>query len=288
MNRPRQSLQVTVEDVGTSNLRVDRYIAEHLALFSRSQIHHHDVSIAINGSPAKLSRTVADGDIISISYTDLPEPTYSPEEMDLDILYEDSQVLVVNKPAGVVVHPAAGNHTGTLIQGILFYCKTMKESFPDESIRPGVVHRLDKDTSGVLIAAKTAESREFLSNQFQRKKVKKKYYALVKGRITGVPRLITSHIVRDPHNRKRFTVSEHKGKDAETHITILKAGDNYSFVALRPKTGRTHQLRVHMAHLGHPIVGDSVYGRKDPRVPDARLMLHAYSLAIKIPIDRGQ
>jgi len=201
--------------------------------------------------------------------------------MALDIRFEDSRVLVINKPAGVVVHPAAGNHTRTLIQGILYHCHEIGQAFPDDALRPGIVHRLDKDTSGVIIAAKTPEAHDFLSDQFKRRAVSKKYYALVKGRMPNNRGTIKTKIARDRQHRKRFAVSTDHGKDAETRFRVLKNFEHYSFISLKPKTGRTHQLRVHMAHAGHPIVGDKIYSRKDNRLPLAPLMLHAYSLTIR-------
>ena len=264
-------------------MRLDRFISENLKLFPRSQIGNHDLKAAVNSKPAKLSKRVTAGDSLEISYTTLEPVSYEPEYMELDILYENKDVIVINKPQGIVVHPAAGNWSGTLVQGLLYYCKELRDTFEGEEIRPGIVHRLDKDTSGVLIAAKHPRGQDQLASQFRRKKTRKKYYAVVKGRIVHSEDSVETHIVRDRKNRKRFTVSDAEGKQALTEYKLLKTWDDYSFVALMPVTGRTHQLRVHMKYLNHPIVGDSAYSRKDNNLPDATLMLHAYSLTIKLP-----
>ena len=280
MNREKEIIEVTVDDFLENKLRVDRYIAEVLRLCSRSQIQQRNIEVTINGSPARLSKSVYPGDHIMVAFTEPEAPMFAPEPMELDIIYEDSMILVLNKPSGVVVHPAAGNHSGTLIQGILHHCREVIDAFPAETPRPGVVHRLDKDTSGVIIAAKSPEVQSFLSGQFKKRTVSKKYYALVKGRIANGRGTIKTKIARDRRHRKKFSATEAHGKNAETLYKVLKRMETYTLVALKPKTGRTHQLRVHMAHIGHPIFGDAKYGRKDRRFPAAQLMLHSYSLTI--------
>ena len=283
MSQIRTSLSLSIADKTIDGVRLDRFLSEGLELFTRSQIAHHAVEVSVNGKPSKLSRKVSARDRLEISYT-TPEPvSYAPEPMDLNIIFEDANVVVLNKPLGIVVHPAAGNHTGTLVQGLLHHCKEMGGLFGDEVVRPGIVHRLDKDTSGVLIAAKHPRAQEFLAAQFRRKKTEKKYYALIKGSFARAGGEIETFLVRDRKNRKRFVVSDSEGKQAKTVYRSLKRWDRYSFVSLSPITGRTHQLRVHMKHLGHPIVGDPTYGRKDNALPDAELMLHAYSLKIRLP-----
>ena len=283
MSQIRTSLSLSIADKTIDGVRLDRFLSEGLELFTRSQIAHHAVEVSVNGKPSKLSRKVSARDRLEISYT-TPEPvSYAPEPVDLNIIFEDANVVVLNKPLGIVVHPAAGNHTGTLVQGLLHHCKEMGGLFGDEVVRPGIVHRLDKDTSGVLIAAKHPRAQEFLAAQFRRKKTEKKYYALIKGSFARAGGEIETFLVRDRKNRKRFVVSDSEGKQAKTVYRSLKRWDRYSFVSLSPITGRTHQLRVHMKHLGHPIVGDPTYGRKDNALPDAELMLHAYSLKIRLP-----
>ena len=283
MSDVRKHISLTIADETVTNIRLDRFIAENLKLFSRSQIAQHDVEVLVNDKPSKLSRKVSKGDFVAISYMTPHQFSYEAEEMELDIIYENDDVIVINKPQGIVVHPAAGNRTGTLVQGLLYYCKSLGDSFDGEVVRPGIVHRLDKDTSGVIIAAKNREAQDFLAAQFRRKKTKKKYYAIVKGTLAGRSGIVETNIVRDRRNRKRFTVSDREGKPAETHYRVLKTWSRCTFVALSPVTGRTHQLRVHMKHLNHPILGDEMYSRPDNALPEVSLLLHAYSLSIKLP-----
>ncbi|MFW6313680.1 MAG: RluA family pseudouridine synthase, partial [Spirochaetota bacterium] len=191
-------------------------------------------------------------------------------------------VVVVNKPAGMVVHPAAGNWTGTLAQGLMHHVRSLQERFDDPS-RPGIVHRLDKDTSGVMIAAKHPEALALLSHQFRSHTTEKAYLALLRGQLPHSTGSVHTGIARDPHNRKRFTVVRQGGKEAVTNYRILRHHRGYTFVLLQPETGRTHQLRVHMAHLGCPIAGDPIYSRRDPRFPELGLLLHAYQLTITLP-----
>ncbi|MBT3273742.1 MAG: RluA family pseudouridine synthase [Spirochaetales bacterium] len=283
MSKLPKTITLTIADESVDNIRLDKFISEKLELFSRSQIPQHNLEVLVNEKLAKMSRKVSDGDRLRITYTSPDEVSFAPEKMDLEIIYEDENAIVVNKKQGVVVHPAAGNYTGTLVQGLLYHSKEMGESFDGEPIRPGIVHRLDKDTSGVIIAAKHPRAQEFLSSQFRKRRTQKKYYALVKGNIPYREETIETLIVRDKKNRKRFTVSEHEGRRAETIYRIINSWDRYSFAALMPITGRTHQLRVHMKSLNHPIIGDVIYARKDNALPDVTLMLHAYSLAIRLP-----
>jgi 23S rRNA pseudouridine1911/1915/1917 synthase len=203
--------------------------------------------------------------------------------MVLDILYEDSRVVVLNKPRGMVVHPGSGVRSGTLVQGLLAHAREIAVNFPKEPVRPGIVHRLDKDTSGVIITAKDPESLEYLACQFRGRAVRKVYLAIVKGMPPQLRGTIRGHILRDPRHRKRFVHAETGGKPAETLYKVLSSRDGYSFVVLKPKTGRTHQLRVHMKSVGCPILGDPVYGRKDQSFSQAGLMLHAYSLSLVLP-----
>jgi len=282
-NSATRRIDLQIADSSVRNLRLDRFIAENLKLFPRNQISHHNLEARVNGKQAKMSKKVSEGDRVELSYSACEPVSYLPEEMDLDIIFENRDVIVVNKPQGIVVHPAAGNWTGTLVQGLLYHCKELKDTYEDGELRPGIVHRLDKDTSGVIIAAKHPRAQELLASQFRRKKTQKKYYAVVKGRMFQASGTVETYIVRDRRNRKRFTVSEHDGKTAITHHKLLKTWDNYSFLSLSPVTGRTHQLRVHMKYLNHPILGDDVYGRKDNHFPEATLMLHAYSLTISLP-----
>lgn len=277
-----EKIELTVEPL-VSPVRADRYIAEHSDI-SRSRLKG-DCTLLVNGKEAKLSKNVSEGDVISLEIAEVKGPEdIEPQKMDLDIIYEDDNVIVLNKAQGVVVHPAAGNFQGTLVNGLLDYVSGIEEEFDDDTVRPGIVHRLDKDTSGVIIIAKNPQTHEFLSRQFRDKTTRKTYVAIVRGRLPKKHDTIDTYIVRDRQNRKKFTVpSGTKGKQAVTEYQVEKEFGNYTFVSLFPHTGRTHQLRVHMQHLNAPILGDPVYSRSDSRFPDATLMLHAASLEIFIP-----
>lgn len=277
-----EKIELTVEPLETP-VRADRYIAEHTDL-SRSRLKG-DCTLWINGKEAKLSKNVSEGDVISLEIAEVKGvEDIEPQKMDLDIIYEDDNVIVLNKEQGMVVHPAAGNFQGTLVNGLLDYVSGLEEEFDDDTVRPGIVHRLDKDTSGVIIIAKNPQAHEFLSKQFRDKVTRKTYIAIVRGRLPKKHDIIDTYIVRDRQNRKKFTVpSGPKGKQAITEYQVEKEFGSYTFCTLSPHTGRTHQLRVHMQHLNTPILGDPIYSRADSRFPDATLMLHAASLEIYIP-----
>lgn len=274
-----------VENEEHRGMRLDLYISKVLGLCSRSQLAYYSAEVSSKGKPVKLSKKIRPGEAYELAYSKPAEPAVVPEYIELDIVYEDEDVIVVNKPQGMVVHPGQGNFSGTLIQGLLHYCNNLQENFPEEQIRPGIVHRLDKDTSGVIITAKHKKAQEYLAAQFRRRKVKKLYYGIVKGRPPAAEGHIEKSIVRDKVHRKRFTVTGTDGKKAFTKYKVKKTLENYSLLLLSPKTGRTHQLRVHCAWMGTPILGDPVYSRKDNRYPEFGLMLHAYSLKIRLPGD---
>ena len=194
---------------------------------------------------------------------------------------------MIDKPQGLVVHPGSGNRSGTLVNAVLFHSRQLAEGFPPEDPRPGIVHRLDKETSGVIIVAKSPAAHHFLAGQFQERTVRKRYIAVVQGRLPSDNGRIETRLARDPRDRKRFACVLSGGKLAVTRYRVLRtfaAGrDVYTYVLLAPRTGRTHQLRLHMRHVGCPILGDSLYGRHDARFPGASLSLHARSLAIRLP-----
>jgi 23S rRNA pseudouridine1911/1915/1917 synthase len=263
------------------SLRLDRYVSEILRLFSRSQIKARCLNVKINGKPVKLSRLVKMGDILELRWEDEPAQCLIPQDIPLEIVYEDGRCVVVNKAQGMVVHPGAGNRQGTLANALYFRRQQHNESHA-AGLRPGIVHRLDKETSGLIIAAYDDESHAFLARQFNDRKVIKKYAAIVCGMPKEKEGRIETFISRDPRDRKRFAVSN-AGKTAVTFYKVIKSLQNYSLVMLRPRTGRTHQLRVHLRHIGHPILGDPVYGYADKNFPHAPLMLHSKTLAIILP-----
>ena len=278
-----EALSFAVDDDGPTDCRADVYIVDHLDLFTRSQLKARTRRIVVNGRESKLSRRVHAGDLLEVWYEPVPELTLEPEPMELRILYEDERVIVVDKAQGVVVHPGAGNWRGTLVSGILHHCGRIGRQFPAERLRPGIVHRLDKDTSGVLVVAKDPQAHEELAAQFRVRTVHKVYYALLLGALTRARGVVDLPIGRDPRNRQRFAVTDRGGKPARTAYRVVRVDGSHSLVRFTPTTGRTHQLRVHALALGSPIVGDPIYGRADPSLPGATLMLHAYSLRIVLP-----
>jgi 23S rRNA pseudouridine1911/1915/1917 synthase len=263
------------------NLRLDRYVSENLRLLSRSQIKARNLKVKINGKDVKLSRSVKQNDTIELFWEDFPPQNIIPQNIPLEIIYEDERCVVINKAQGMVVHPGAGNRQGTMANALCFR-RLNKKSGNLSGLRPGIVHRLDKETSGVIIAANDEDSHAFLAQQFKLRKVRKTYIALICGAPKEKTGRIETFIARDPKDRKRFTVSA-AGKTAVTFYKVIKSWGNYSLVLLRPKTGRTHQLRVHMRYLKLPILGDRVYGYDDKKFPDASLMLHSRSLEITLP-----
>jgi 23S rRNA pseudouridine1911/1915/1917 synthase len=289
----------TVEGSVPAGLRLDRYVAECLGLLSRSRIKARGLKASVNGREVKLSRIVRAGDRLDLSWADAEPLNLIPEDLPLDVLYEDDRVVVINKAQGMVVHPGAGNYRGTLANALLFRRLRREGSAPPEvftggpgqgpgpgmwgaGLRPGIVHRLDKDTSGVIIAAWDDDALAFLAGQFKNRRVKKNYLALTPGKFREPQGRIETCIARDPRDRKRFAVSG-RGRIALTRYRVLRSWTGHSLLLLRPKTGRTHQLRVHLRHLGHPICGDPIYGGPDPLFPDCGLLLHARSLSIILP-----
>jgi 23S rRNA pseudouridine1911/1915/1917 synthase len=284
-----------IDEPVPGGLRLDRYVAEYRGLLSRSQIKSRDLTGKINGKDVKLSRIVKTGDRLEVFWTEAEPVNLIPEDLPLDIIYEDSRTAVINKAQGMVVHPGAGNRRGTLANALLFrrlhrggsggpaLASCFENLDPDPgSLRPGIVHRLDKDTSGVIITAWDEEALAFLADQFKTRRVKKSYIALIPGRPGEPEGRIETRIARDGRDRKRFAVSA-RGRIAITRYRVLRSWDRHSLVLLQPKTGRTHQLRVHLRYLGHPISGDPLYGGADSLFPGSGLMLHARSLTITLP-----
>lgn len=290
-DQPGENDMETLEGIVEAGepVRLDRYLAETLRALTRSQLKSRLAGAMVNGREVKLSRLVRGGDVFSLRLKIEAARAESAEDLELAIIYEDEAVIVVDKPQGMVTHPAHGNWQGTLANGLLGRFSTARvveqgAEVPAAPARAGIVHRLDKDTSGVIIAAKSAVAQEFLASQFRERSTAKLYYAIVKGRPPAVSGRLDSWQARDPANRKRFAPSaEGRGKRAVTDWKLLGAKGDYAFLALKPKTGRTHQLRVHCRQLGCPILGDAVYAKKDARFPEATLMLHAAELHIVIP-----
>jgi 23S rRNA pseudouridine1911/1915/1917 synthase len=276
--------------------RLDRYVSEELGLLSRSQLKARLVSARVNGKAVKLSRKLEAGDRIELEWKEIENSELLPQDIPLSVIWEDERAVVVDKPQGLVVHPGAGNPSGTLANALLFrrLSRAARSSEPasgqaaaaGEGLRPGIVHRLDKDTSGVIIAAYDEETLAFLADQFKSRRTRKTYLAIVQGAPKDDSGTVSTLLGRDPRDRKRFAVVERAGKPALTRYKVLERYRGYALVALRPKTGRTHQLRVHLKHLGCPILGDPVYARPDRNFPRATLMLHAFRLKIVLPGER--
>jgi 23S rRNA pseudouridine1911/1915/1917 synthase len=273
-------------------VRFDLYISEILKLLTRSQLKARFLSLHVNGKPSKLSRLVGSGDRFSLELLEEADRSTAslPEAIPLAILYEDADVIVLDKPQGMVVHPAHGNWSGTLANALLGHREAAsmqgEGGLPLDAPPPraGIVHRLDKDTSGVIIAGKTAAAQEFLAAQFRDRTTAKTYVAVVSGRPPARTGCIDDFLARDPKDRKRWARAEEgSGKRAVTEWRVVAEASGYSILALRPKTGRTHQLRVHCKGIGCPIVGDPVYGRPDRRFPGATLLLHSLELRIRLP-----
>jgi 23S rRNA pseudouridine1911/1915/1917 synthase len=279
MNREEFPIQIDDE----KSIRVDRFVAS-LGLFTRSQISQRSVTVkGPEGQVLKLSKRLKNGDQVIVEWDDPPSSEIVPESMDLDVIYEDDHCIVVNKMQGVVVHPAYGHIHGTLVQGLLYRYAEMEKAFGGDRVRPGIVHRLDKDTSGLLIAARDVETLAALSRQFSDRSVKKTYLAIVRGKLPKSEGEIDLSIGRDPRDRKKFAVNVRNSRSALTRYRVLAVSGGYSLVRLRILTGRTHQIRVHLLSQGCPILGDPIYSRRDTGFPDSTLMLHSWKLSIQIP-----
>jgi 23S rRNA pseudouridine1911/1915/1917 synthase len=245
--------------VDTLNGRLDKYIATQIPALSRSRIKEliDENLVLVNGKKEKASYKVQINDYISITVPKLKPLNVLPENISLEIIYEDPDVIVVNKPQGMVVHPSAGHPDHTLVNALLFHTKNLAES--PEGFRPGIVHRIDKDTSGLLMIAKNAEARISLETQLAHKTNKRQYLAIVHGNFNEVAGVIDAPIGRDRFNRKKMAVIEN-GKKARTHFEVLEQFNGYSLIRCQLETGRTHQIRVHLSYIGHPVAGDQLYG----------------------------
>lgn len=260
--------------------RLDVILTERYPHFSRTYFQKliHEGLVLLNGQQVKKRIKPEEGDEIEVEFALTPETNLQPEEIPLDILLEDDHILVVNKPAGLVVHPGAGNWTGTFANALLFHC----EELPGKGLRPGIVHRLDKETSGALVAAKTEEAHRELTRQFADREVHKEYVAICVGSPGNVT--ICSPLARHPRDRRKFTIDE-GGKAAITHVKVEGFDQKLSVVRIQLETGRTHQIRVHLQHHRTPILGDKTYGSssQNQKYGVERQLLHAHILEFKHP-----
>ena len=248
-------------EIADSGLRIDKYLSTVNEQLSRSYIQKLLKSgrVLVDGKPVKASYQVDEGDVISLDIPEAVEPEIEPENMDLDILYEDQDVILVNKPKGMVVHPAAGHYSHTLVNGLMHHCKDQLSGI-NGVMRPGIVHRIDMDTTGVIIACKNDMAHNSIAAQLKEHSITRRYQAIVHGVLKDDAGTVEGPIGRHPTDRKKMSINYNNGKSAVTHYKVLKRFRQYTHVECRLETGRTHQIRVHMASIGHPLLGDLVYG----------------------------
>lgn len=276
-------LKVLNVDVGK---RLDNFIVQNVDNLTRSYIKNliDDELVTVNGKKQKAGYSLKENDIINIQIPEDKEANIKAEDIKLNIMYEDDDILIVDKEKGMVVHPANGNYSGTMVNSLMYSHKDKLSSI-NGTIRPGIVHRIDKDTSGILVVAKNDNAHKKLSEQFKVHSITRKYIALVKGIIKEDTMDIDYPIGRSSKDRKKMAVTYKNSKEAKTRIKVLKRfyNSNVTLVEATLETGRTHQIRVHMAYVGHPLVGDEVYGKKDPRFKIEGQMLHAKTLGFIHP-----
>ena len=273
---------IKVEEV--SGERIDSFLAKRLDL-TRTRVQEliKSEQVKVNNKKVKSSYKIEENDEIEVIIPEIEEVEIMPEDIKIDIVFEDKDIAIINKQAGLVVHPAQGHYSGTLVNAILYHIKDL--SGINGEIRPGIVHRLDKDTSGLIIIAKNDKAHLELTNMFQNKEIKKTYLAIVKGKLNKKKGRIVTQIGRDRNDRKKMAVLDSltQGKNAITNFRVIDQNERFSLVKVDIETGRTHQIRVHMKYMGYPILGDAVYGRVDS---EKRQMLHAYKLEFLHPITK--
>ena len=263
--------------------RLDKYIANNTE-YSREYISKmiEEKFVLVNGKIVKASYKVKINDAIEVLETFKVETNIIPTKMDIDIIYEDNDIMVINKPSGLTVHPGSGNYTNTLVNGLMYYTKNLSDVGGEE--RPGIVHRIDKDTSGLLLVAKNNKVHNILTEDFKHKRIKRKYIALINGVFPHNTATIDAPIGRDKINRQKMTVTEENSKKAVTHLTVLKRYKKHTLISLLLETGRTHQIRVHMEYIGYPIYNDPVYSKNVAN--DFGQFLHSSEMDLIHPITK--
>ena len=276
-----QRLTVSPEDAG---VRIDKYLAEQLPDITRSYLQKllKDGSVQMNGKPVKASTKTAVGAVIALTIPEPEEPEILPENIPLDILYEDSDVILINKPKNMVVHPAAGHYTGTLVNALMYHCRGDLSGI-NGVLRPGIVHRIDKDTTGVLIVCKNDRAHNALAEQLKEHSITRKYRAIVCGNLKEDEGTVDAPLGRHPQDRKKMAIVRSGGKRAVTHYRVLERFGNDTYIECQLETGLTHQIRVHMASLGHPLLGDEIYGRAKSPFKLEGQTLHAMVLGFIHP-----
>ena len=244
-----------------ADVRIDRYLSDVCEGQSRSYLQKlmKEEKIQVNGASVKSNYRVSAGDCITVDIPEAEEPEILPEPMNLDIIYEDEDIILINKPKGMVVHPAAGHDTGTLVNGLMDHCRGSLSGI-NGVMRPGIVHRIDMDTTGVLIVCKNDMAHSSIAAQLKEHSITRRYYAIVHGVIKEDDGIVNAPIGRHPVDRKKMSINEKNGRAAVTHYHVLQRFRQFTYVECRLETGRTHQIRVHMASIGHPLLGDKVYG----------------------------
>jgi 23S rRNA pseudouridine1911/1915/1917 synthase len=277
----KRKIKTNSFEASASGVRLDKYVAEKYPDFSRSLLQRliKEGNIQVNGTTAKPSYKLNTGDKISVEFPPPEKASLDAEPIPVDVIYENGDLLVICKPAGLVVHPSAGHTAHTLVNALLSYCPDL--SLFGDTMRPGLVHRLDRDTSGVMVIAKNSSAQQYLVNQFKSRSVSKGYLVLVKGRLSPREGIIDAPLGRDPSNRKRMAVVA-RGRPARSRYSVKEYLGNYTLLDVTTETGRTHQIRVHLSAIGHPVVGDSIYGAKSPYMK--RQFVHAYRLGIRLPV----
>ena len=274
--------RVTIEQTGVG-LRLDKFLAQALADLTRSYIQtlFNEGLIKVNDNLVKASYKVRSGDQVVLTCPDPLALTVQPEKITLDIYFEDSDLIVVNKPAGMTVHPAKNNYSGTLVNALLYHCQDL--SGINGVMRPGIVHRIDKDTTGLLVVAKNDLAHLALARQFKNHSVIRYYQALVHGNIQNQGGIIDAPVGRDHQDRQKMTVTANNSKNAVTHFKVKQRLGRYTLVTCQLETGRTHQIRVHMSYIKHPVVGDAKYGGKTKEFNLTGQLLHAAVLGFEHP-----
>lgn len=277
-----ERFRVTDEDGG---VRIDKYLTSVCEGLSRSYLQKllKSGQVLVGGQGVKASYAVQEGDLIELEVPEAVEPEILAEPMDLDVLYEDEDIILINKPKGMVVHPAAGHYTHTLVNGLLDHCRGQLSGI-NGVMRPGIVHRIDMDTTGVIIACKNDLAHSCLAEQLKEHSITRRYQAIVHGVIKEDEGTVDAPIGRHPVERKKMSISYNNGREAVTHYKVLRRFRQYTHVECRLETGRTHQIRVHMASIHHPLLGDAVYGPARCPIPGLQgQTLHAGVLGIRHP-----
>ena len=277
-------LSLTVEN-HEKNLRIDKFLSERMPEQSRSYLQKliKDGNITVNEHIVKPNYKVQQNDLVNLTIPDPEEPDILPENIPLDILYEDDAILIINKPKGMVVHPSAGHYSGTIVNAVMYHCNGNLSGI-NGVMRPGIVHRIDMDTTGAIVICKSDQAHQNLAEQLKVHSITRKYRAIVYGNFKEDSGTITGDIGRHPADRKKMAIVQQNGKPAITHYRVLERFGDFTYVECQLETGRTHQIRVHMASKGHPLLGDEVYGPSKCPYKLQGQCLHAMILGFKHPI----